>query len=75
MTTESNINIQNRSETDERSRSAETVLGWAVFGCLAAGGVGIVRALGMETGLDVLLCLLGSMAAFGMVFYIYFRKD
>ncbi|MEY2466442.1 MAG: hypothetical protein QOD03_963 [Verrucomicrobiota bacterium] len=58
----------------ERSSSAETVVGFAILGCLIAGGVGIVKALDMTSGIDVLLCLLGSVAAFGMVFYIYFRK-
>ncbi len=66
---------ENRSAAPERSFSAETVVGFAVLGCLVAGGVGIVKALSMETGFDVLLCLLGSVAAFGMVFYIYFRKS
>jgi hypothetical protein len=65
---------QNRSATRETSSSADTVLGFAVLGCLVAGGVGILKALSMESGFDVLLCLLGSVAAFGMVFYIYFRR-
>jgi hypothetical protein len=69
------IQTENRSVAPERSTSAETVLGFAVLGCLIAGGVGIVKALSMESGFDVLLCLLGSVAAFGMVFYIYFRKS
>jgi hypothetical protein len=65
---------ENRSATSERNSSAETVVGFAVLGCLVAGGVGIVKALSMESGLGVLLCLLGSVAAFGMVYYIYFGK-
>jgi len=65
---------ENRSATPERNSSAETVVGFAVLGCLVAGGVGIVKALSMESGLGVLLCLLGSVAAFGMVYYIYFGK-
>ncbi len=54
--------------------SAQTVLGFAVLGMLVAGGVGIAKAMEMEHGSDVLLCLLGSIAAFGTVFFIYFRK-
>ncbi len=50
-------------------------MGFAVLGCLVAGAVGIAKASGMESGFDVLLCLLGSIAAFGVVFYIYFRKS
>ena len=65
---------QNRSDTPERSSSAETVVGFAVLGLLAAGAVGVLKALSMESGLDVLLCLLGSVAAFGAVYYIYFGK-
>jgi len=59
----------------DRNASAETVVGFAVIGCLVAGAVGIDKATDMQNGLDVLLCLLGSVAAFGMVFYIYFRRD
>jgi hypothetical protein len=64
----------NQSIKVDRHESAETVVGFAVMGCLVAGAVGIDKALNMQNGLDVLLCLLGSVAAFGMVFYIYFRK-
>ena len=31
-------------------------------------------ALSMESGFDVLLCLLCSVAAFGAVYYIYYGK-
>jgi hypothetical protein len=67
--------VENRSIAPERSFSGETVVGFAILGCLVAGGVGIAKALSMESGVDVLLCLLGSVAAFGVVFYIYFRKS
>ena len=63
--------VKTKSET---ASGAETVLGFAILGCLVAGGVGVAKALSMQSGFDVLLCLLGSVAAFGMVFYIYFRK-
>ncbi len=65
---------ENRTVASERHSNAETVVGFAVLGCLVAGGVGIAKALSMESGFDVLLCLLGSVGAFGMVFYIYFRR-
>ncbi len=65
---------QNRSETPERSSSAETVVGFAVMGLLAAGTVGVLKAMSMESGFDVLLCLLGSVAAFGAVYHIYFGR-
>jgi hypothetical protein len=64
-----------RSPASDRGSSAETVVGFAVLGCLIAGAVGVIKALSMESGFDVFLCLLGSVAAFGMVFFIYFRKD
>jgi uncharacterized membrane protein YuzA (DUF378 family) len=75
MTTQTQTQTQNQSATAERSSSAETVVGFAVLGCLVAGTVGILKASSMESGFDVLLCLLGSVAAFGMVFYIYFRRS
>lgn len=55
-------------------RKTTTALDWAVFGCLAAGAVGIIKALGMETPSGVLLCLLGSVAAFGLIIYVHFQK-
>ena len=72
MTTQTEI--PDRSETVESSSRKTTALDWAVFGCLAAGGVGIVKAFEMESPSGVLLCLLGSVAAFGMVFYVHLRK-
>lgn len=45
------------------------------MGLLVAGAVGVWKAMSMERGIDVLLCLLGAVAAFGTVYYLYFRKD
>ena len=79
-----NTQTQSLGQTteDERSSpgetiigSAQTVIGFAVLGCMVAGGVGIARALSMESGADVLLCLLGSVAAFGTVFFVYLRRS
>ena len=53
--------------------SGETVTGYAVIGCLVAGTVGIIKAVAME-GIGSAACLLASVAAFGMVCHIYFRK-
>ncbi len=72
MTTQTQT--QNRSETTDRHSSASTVLGFAVIGLLVAGTVGVVKAMSMASGIDVLLCLLGSVAAFGAVYFIYFGK-
>jgi hypothetical protein len=69
------IQTENQTVKVDRYASAETVVGFAVIGCLVAGAVGIDKAMDMASGIDVLLCLLGSVAAFGMVFYIYFRKS
>jgi hypothetical protein len=65
---------ENRGAAPTRSSSAETVVGFAVMGCLVAGAGGVLKALQMESGFDVLLCLLGSVAAFGTVYYIYFGR-
>lgn len=73
MTTETQT--QNQNETSHRSSEADTALGFAVLGLLATGAIGLVKALDMKSGLDVLLCLLGSVVAFGAVFYIYLRKQ
>ena len=50
------------------------VMGFAVLGCLMAGGVGIWKASTMTSGLDVFLCLLGAVTAFGTVFYIFLGR-
>lgn len=62
-------------EGSECTSSAETAIGALVIGCFIVGGVGIAKALTMESGFDVLLCLLGSLAAYAMVLYIYSRKS
>ena len=72
MSTQTQTEIRNK--TSEHGSSADTVVGFAVLGLLVAGGVGILKALSMENGLDVFFCLLGSTAAFGAVYYIYFGK-
>jgi hypothetical protein len=70
MTTQ--IEAEARGETAEAKRTSG--LDYAVFGCLAAGGVGILKALDMSSAVDVFICLLGSVAAFGLVFYVHLRK-
>jgi uncharacterized membrane protein YuzA (DUF378 family) len=66
---------QSQSAVSERESEAQTAVGFAVLGCLGAGVVGILQALEMKTGMDVLLCLLGSVAAFSAVYYMCFRRD
>jgi len=57
-----------------RNLRKDHVMTSTVIGCLAAGLVGVVKALKMTNGFDVLLCLLGAMTAFGLVLYIFFWK-
>jgi hypothetical protein len=54
----------------KRSASPEAELGFAVIGCLIAGAIGLYKAASMTSGISVLLCVLGSIAAFGAVAYI-----
>ena len=76
MNTQAHTEIKSQDTTAHKHTSdAETALGFAVMGCLAAGAVGIVKALEMERASDVLLCLLGAVAAFGFVICLYIRKD
>ncbi len=72
--------IMNMSTSEEIKKadvgsSGDTVLGLVVLGLLAAGVVGIVKANSMESGFDVMLCLFGSVAAFGATYYILFGKQ
>ncbi len=72
MTTQSAT--QKPTATADRIPNANAVLGFVIIGLLAAGTVGVLQALAMHSGFDVLLCLLGSVASFGAVYYIYFGK-
>ena len=56
------------------SSPGDAVVGFAILGLQVAGALGIIKAMGMENGLDVLFCLTGSAAAFGTVIYMHFRK-
>jgi hypothetical protein len=49
-------------------------MGLAIIGLLAAGVVGVLKALSMPTGIDVLFCLLGLVISFGAVFYLYLGR-
>jgi len=74
MSTEAQAqNISSEVKTTKRIISGEAVVGFAVLGCLAAGTIGIFKAMNAE-GVGAGLCLLASVAAFGTVFYTYFRK-
>jgi hypothetical protein len=55
-------------------RKTTTAADWAVLGCLVAGAVGIYKAFGMDNPFGVLLYLLGSVAAFGLVIYVHLQK-
>ncbi len=72
MTTQASTESQTGKA--ERGSSADTALGFAVLGLEIAGTIGIGKALSMASGLDVLFCLLGSVAAFGAVYYIFCGK-
>ena len=52
----------------------ERMLLLAVLGCLVAGVIGVIKASIMASGLDVLLCLWGSVLAFGVAIGVYFWK-
>jgi hypothetical protein len=65
---------ENDDGKPERNSNAETVLGFIIIMLLAGGAVGIAKASSMTSGLDVMFCLFGSVAAFGAVYYIYFGR-
>ncbi len=70
-----NASTQGKIEEKKGSTIADTVLGFVILGLLAAGGMGLMKASGMSSGLDVLLCLMGSVAAFTCIYYILFGKE
>jgi hypothetical protein len=61
-------------ELSTHDSSREGVMLLAVIGCLMAGIVGVIKASTMASGLDVLLCLWGSVLAFGMAISVYFWR-
>jgi hypothetical protein len=74
MTTETNAQSQNEDAKISKSFiSGEVVVGYATLGCLVAGTIGVLRGITTD-GVGAGVCLLASVAAFGTVCYIYFRK-
>ncbi len=61
-------------EFSRRSDGKQTVMICAVIGCLIAGIAGVIKAVNMANGFDVLLCLLGAIGAFGTALCVYFWK-
>ena len=78
MTTQTQTSTETETEARKdaaRSESRTDALDWAVFGCLAAGAVGIIKALNMDRPFDVAICLLASVAAFSVVLFVHLRKQ
>jgi hypothetical protein len=74
MTTDTQVRSQ--CAADSASKPAvcgETVVGYAILGCLVAGTVGILKAIYMD-GVGAGACLLESVAAFVAVGWFYFRQ-
>lgn len=63
------------AEVSQPNDGRTVVMAFAVVGCLAAGMAGVIKALTMTGGFDVLLCLLGSIGAFGTALCVYFWKQ
>jgi hypothetical protein len=62
------------AELVNRKSHRDNVMIFAVVGCMMAGLVGIFKAVDMKEGMDVLLCLLGAIGAFGTALCVYFWK-
>jgi hypothetical protein len=75
MTTDTPVQTQSSdAKPAKRIVSGETVVGYAVLGCLVAGTLGIFKAVEVR-GIDAAVCLLSAVAAFGTTCYIYLRRD
>jgi hypothetical protein len=59
----------------KRVVSGEAVLGYAVFGSLLTGIIGIARGGTAPDAVGAAACLLASVLAFATVSYIYIRKS
>ena len=62
------------AQINHREVGRHTVMYFGVVGCLIAGIAGVIKAMSMARGFDVLLCLLGAVGAFGMALAVYFWK-
>ena len=62
------------AEISRHNTGREIVMIFAVIGCMIAGIAGVIKAVNMASGFDVLLCLLGAIGAFGMALGVYFWK-
>ena len=69
------MNTSQQIKNTDSTSTGDTILGLVVLGLLAGGVVGILKATSMASGFDVMLCLFGSVAAFGGVYYILFGKQ
>jgi len=69
------MNTSQQIKKTDSTSTGDTILGLVVLGLLAGGVVGIMKATSMESGFDVMLCLFGSVAAFGGVYYILFGRQ
>jgi uncharacterized sodium:solute symporter family permease YidK len=68
------IAFQLANELSDHRGGPNTVMIFAVIGCLLAGVAGVAKALIMSDGVNVLLCLIGATVAFGMALAVYFWK-
>ena len=62
------------AEISRHDSGRDIVMIFAVIGCMIAGVAGIIKAVSMASGFDVLLCLLGAIGAFGLALGVYFWK-
>ncbi len=60
------------TELAAHNHGREKMLLLAVIGCLIAGIAGVIKALTMANGFNVLLCLWGSVLSFGLAIWVYF---
>lgn len=75
MTEQTRVQAEFKAAHTAEKQTGETVVGFAILGCLVAGAVGIIKAMSMETGSGVFFCLLASVVAFGGVAYLYLRRE
>ena len=68
------IAFRRASELIGKKDGPDKVMALVVVGCLLAGIAGVIKALSMTGGVDVLLCLLGATFVFGTALAVYFWK-
>jgi len=68
------MTFREETSSPKESSAGDGVVGYAILGCLIAGGIALFKAFFASTGIDTLLCTTGAVLAFSSVIWLYCWK-